>query len=480
MSNSVLIPPTPSRSRANSLRSRSRPRSRSNSIDEAPTDVIPTNILNPVDSQAAQLRHLIAVAHSEKEHLQFQIKEARRASQRQEAALRVEIETVKRGTEKAGGMDLRAKQKALALQEQVKQGWAGGEAADKEVLVVEGGLEDLETRLTEIKAEVESIRQEEKLAKEQEEDAREKDRRARGEEEKRLAEVVGKVEKLRTRKEKKEVEKAELEKRLEELEKQREEAERRTSTHRLSAHPSLNNLSGGYAAGPAYRPRGAQGYQPRYPSAGAPRTTPVFRPPKPTPTSSPAPSVRAQAQPFHPSHPYSYDTTLMPPQLQHRIYPPSVRPRPTPNFHPPPSVLAEQQRQSPTMLSPPAFPPLPGQRSGGGGDSKAAGPSLASIVTRAVMAPGSALAAVRPSPPSSVRSPVFVPGQPLSPSTPTTASSTPPVNSSSSSSRVSWAPPPEREKGDFPPLSPTGPWAAPASIWGVPRDPPSRQGSGDA
>ncbi|WVF69537.1 hypothetical protein IAT40_004315 [Kwoniella sp. CBS 6097] len=557
ISNSILIPPSPNpntglhpRSRANSLRSRSRPRSRSNSLS-APTPghpaphpssssplshsrsqdavvtldslsvpphdtlspeaatIIPTPVLNAVDTQAAQLRHLIATAHAEKDHLQTEIKEARRTSQRQEAALKAEMEAVKKAIEKAGSMDLRSKQKALATQEQVKQGWAGAEAAEKDAGDVESGLDTLESRLEAMRIEVEAVQGEWKAAKQREEDLRERDRKARAEEDKKLSEVVAKIDKLKSKKAKKESEKAELEKKLEELEKQHAEAEKKNEQERsarrgaatylaagygqqghndhhefgpgggahrsLSAHPSLNGLSGHYAAGPAYRPRGVAGYQPRFPSAGAahlhnrpsptqpspthpnnfypiqhpipPSTTsPAFRPPKvsgPPSRSTSGPSVssttgsssgvNAAALPFHPTNfspnntaaavtQSAYDTStnhttsLMPPQLQHRIYLPNVRPRPTPNFHPPPSVLAEQAKASTTSSSgsgnspapsthsvhanersphssPPAFPPLPAV-TGKGGSAQAVhnGPSLASIVTRAVLSPTSALA----------------------------------------------------------------------------------------
>lgn len=541
VSNSVLIPPSPSplgqghpRSRANSLRSRSRPRSRSNSFN-APMNAadlvnspgrvtppvssdhpapIPTNILNPIDTQAAQIRHMIAAAHAEKEHVQTQIKEARRASQRAEAALRLEIETVKKATEKAGSLDLRAKQKTLALQEQVKQGWAGAENAEKESTRVEDGIVEQESKLESTKAELEAVRDEWKAAKEKEEEVREREKKNRSEEEKKLQEVVGKIDKLKLKREKKEVEKAELQKKLEDLLKQAEEIERKTEDekvakargaywwdpytqqhhhghhdhHRtLTNHPSLNNLSG-------FAPRG-RGFAGRYPSAGSTRphpspthatgfhptahnpSSPAFRPPK---VASPAISnrnpsssgVNVAATPFHPTnYPASpgqsrsgsgensaststeNHTTLMPPQLQHRIYLPNVRPRPTPNFNPPPSVLAE--RQSPTLLSTPSFPPLPGS-SGATASGQKSGPSLASIVTRAVLSP-TALAerGMTTSPgPSASKSPTFPsPGV----SSPSTSSSTPPP-AFGGARAVTFGPPPDRSasEGAF---KASGPWS---------------------
>ncbi|WVW78163.1 hypothetical protein I302_100114 [Kwoniella bestiolae CBS 10118] len=683
VSTSVLIPPSPTpntnlhpRSRANSLRSRSRPRSRSNSLtggspghppnssplshtrssdavatldslasgshDTLSPDtaaIIPTPVLNAVDTQTAQLRHLIATAHAEKEHLQTQIKEARRTSQRQEAALKAEIENVKKAIEKAGSMDLRSKQKALATQEQVKQGWAGAESAEKDASDVESGLDTLESKLEALNIEVEAIQLEWKSIKDREEEFREKDKKTRLEEDKKLAEVLAKIDKLKSKKAKKQSEQDELEKQLKDLETKIKDQEKKNTDDRekamrknsnaasyhaagygsnanndnheygfggqrsLSAHPSLNNLNSHYAAGPAYRPRGGAGantgYQPRFPSAGSTfrpspsqpqpahspthpnnfyqiqhpvppnsNTSPAFRPPKlqnapsrstsgPTPSStgtgatpSTGGGVNAAALPFHPANfspnnePPStgaaHHTTLMPPQLQHRIYLPNVRPRPTPNFHPPPSVLAEQAQaksressgsgnspsndpitgtgvRSPNH-SPPNFPPLPVKQnstastSTTGGRDGAGGPSLASIVTRAVLSPTSALAqqsqaanignvasSVLRNPPSSVQSPgpggESSTGSPV-PTPPTSARISSPATGTANSGGGG---------GEFPPLSPTWPstlgqpirreGTPPISIWNTTKDrdrdspvgavgnavlrKPSRSGSGE-
>ena len=244
-SNSILLPGSPvltARSRANSLLARSTPASRSDSISTphpgrpvepaSPSalgiETAATNILNPVDTQAAQIRHMIAAAHAEKDHLQIQIKEARRASQRAEAALRSDIESVKRAIEKAGSMDLRAKQKALALQEQVKQGWAGAEHAEQQTEYVKNGMDDCKTRHEQIKSEVDEAQVRWRSVKAAENEVREKDKKMRGDEEKRLAEIIGKVDKLRLKMEKKEAEKSLLEGRLQELEMQREHEAKRS------------------------------------------------------------------------------------------------------------------------------------------------------------------------------------------------------------------------------------------------------------
>lgn len=588
--------------------------------------------MNAVDTQAAQLRHLIATAHTEKELLQTQIKEARRTAQRGEAALKAEIETVKKGIEKAGGMDLRAKQKALALQEQVKQGWAGAEAAEKEMKAVEQGLADLEKRLEQVKEEVEEVKKEFKEVKEEEEKAKESDKKTRSDEDKKLAEMISKIEKLKTKKAKKEAEGAELERRLEELEKEMEEAQKRNEEEKanrsrtmsyyaagygqqyhdphdptpfgpvgappppvtgsstsqnnsrtLTTHPSLTNLSGPYAAGPAYRPKGAPGYTPRFPSGGArpsptlpspTQTTgfypsaphpvppvnasPGFRPPKVAPalgTSTTRPGVNAAALPFHPPNynpqpgwtassnnnppaanptppgahntpPAEHTTALMPPSLQHRIYlpnprarpfqapsatsspapiPPTIAPSSAPSTNPSNPAVATAvaaTSSSPSSSSPssPAFPPLPLSSSASANKSTSAsvsqqGSSLASIVTRAVLAPTSALAQ-KSSPTGGIglgsgvsAGPIDVVGRTASPSGSVTGAggipgrrtSTPPIAhghgmgahpgydgrpgaGAGSGPGIGGLMKRGSYTGDFPPLSPT--WSGPGPIGG--------------
>ena len=351
VSNSILIPPTPAgaRSRANSLRSRSNPRSRSNSTTAPPTDIFlpdgstttgtltgsggstppypsdhsgsttitPTPVLSAADTQAAQMRHLVASAHAEKEHLSMQIKEARRASQRAEAALRQEIESVKRAIEKAGSLDMRARQKTLALQEQVKQGWAGAEGAEESAHGVEGGMADLEGQLRAITLELQAVKEDLQVVQDKEEEIRERDRRTRSDEEKRLADMQARLDKQRKAKDKKAGEKADLEKRLDAVQKEQEETEKRFEemrkraaqqygynhhahgaawdpwdahanhgNHRLANHPSMPNIG----AGAAFRPRGTA-YQPRFASGGT-------RPTVSTATGQVGP---AQNSPTHPA-----------------------------------------------------------------------------------------------------------------------------------------------------------------------------------
>lgn len=475
-----------------------------------------TSILSPHDAQIAQTRHLISAAHAEREHLQTQIKEARKTAQRSEAALRTDIESMKRSNEKAGANDQRSKQKYLALQEQVKQGWAGAEAANQEADEVKASTPELENKLENVTKDLESVRRDWSRAQEEEEEAKEADKKNRAEEDKKLADVTNKIDKLKVKKEKKEAERVELQKRLDELEKQREEVERKTEEERnlrkQGYYPGVNrwehgsgdfNAPGGFEGGrpgpggyggPPFRPRG--GY-PRFPSGGrgqgkgyygnAPPSpawsSQMAKPNRPPVGTGPNPS----AAPFMPAGNFnandpSLHTALMPPQLQHRIYlPNSVRPRPTPNFHPPPSVLAEQAQQSnsPSPVSSKAsgsgaaFPPLPTtapQRP----NSAQQGPSLASIVTRAVLAPTSTLAS---------------PASRGTPGSPTNSSPAPGGGGKSSASPKPSHPQYQQQRGEFPPLSPSTsaftspnapngrtsspPRTSPGSGWGAVGTPPA-------
>ncbi|KDN46302.1 hypothetical protein K437DRAFT_218107, partial [Tilletiaria anomala UBC 951] len=67
---------------------------------------------------------------------------ARKDASRTEAALRNEIEAVKRGLERMSGTDHRSKQKVLALQESIRQANMQAEEAEREAKEVELGLDE--------------------------------------------------------------------------------------------------------------------------------------------------------------------------------------------------------------------------------------------------------------------------------------------------------------------------------------------------
>ncbi|KAI1798010.1 hypothetical protein LXA43DRAFT_868620, partial [Ganoderma leucocontextum] len=83
---------------------------------------------------------------------------ARRESQKADAALRAEIDTLKRTSDRHAAGESRARKKVLALQEAVKQTLAA--ARDIEVLVkdIEAARPALEQRKKEVEREWEQVR----------------------------------------------------------------------------------------------------------------------------------------------------------------------------------------------------------------------------------------------------------------------------------------------------------------------------------
>ena len=235
-----------------------------------------------------------------------------------------------------------------------------------------------------------------------------------------------------------------------------------------------------------HRGRGGYRYAPvrPQPSPTSNSFSPAFRPPAlsgspaTTARTPSASGVNVSAMPFQPAASYdpSQHTTLMPPQLQHRIYLPSERPRPAPTFSAPPLAMAES----------PSFPPLPGHSPSPDPSQGHSGPSLASIVTRAVLSPTSAALTGQhslSSPKSASRQSTYPaqpsgsPGSGSHPSSPVPhqASGSASAHSSGRSSRhTTFGPPPDRsDSGELSPQNaPAAAWAerhGSAGILGIPR-----------
>ncbi|KAH7104991.1 hypothetical protein BKA62DRAFT_432217 [Auriculariales sp. MPI-PUGE-AT-0066] len=112
------------------------------------------------EETAAQIRTTISSLSTEQSSLSEQLKLARRDLQRAEAALRAEIDTLKRASEKANAAEIRSKQKVLALQEAVKQSLAATSDAKAETTTVEREAATLRARERELEAQVQRLREE--------------------------------------------------------------------------------------------------------------------------------------------------------------------------------------------------------------------------------------------------------------------------------------------------------------------------------
>jgi len=93
-----------------------------------------------IEDRLSQLTSSLSLLSSQRDSLQSQIKSVRRDGQKADAALRSEIEALKRTSEKNIAAENRAKQKILALQEAVKRTHAGTRAMEQELDQLECSL----------------------------------------------------------------------------------------------------------------------------------------------------------------------------------------------------------------------------------------------------------------------------------------------------------------------------------------------------
>lgn len=493
-------------------------------------------IANPHDMRMHDLRHLISTAAMEKDELAAQLKKTRRESQKAEAALKAEVEALKRAIEKTTLPDLRSRQKSLALQEQVKQAIHGASDAEHEFEEINGRLDNWREEEDKLKEEWQSMQSARNAALEQRDSVIDLERKARGELDTQLLAVKARVHRHSTKKEKLHKENDELRQKLEDVAEARREVEKRNESVRhqqmllddysatgyggrpatVSAHTggeywdasadignggwnsrgmNISGMRGSesysippqedlYFAPPGAFPRSRQGsvapsaFQPRgfvppplsttsrpnsiasansaaaaLATQGIPRsaTSGISHLGNPTgffaPGSSPLPSnqqvsarnIRASlsnnvspmmanvtatpfmpastqfthsaAVPSPPASQHEHTTSLVPPQLQHRIYLPgnrgnralansntTINPQLGTSSSISPAMSRAEVTASETAsgLSAPSFPPLPSQAnigSSGPGQKapSATAPSLATIVTRAIIPSNSTL-----------------------------------------------------------------------------------------
>ncbi|QRV82010.1 ATP synthase subunit D [Ceratobasidium sp. AG-Ba] len=190
-----------------------------------------------VEERANQLRHTQLALNQEHDQLTVQLKTARRDAQRADAALRSEIEALKKATEKNAAGEQRAKQKILALQESVKRALAESVEMDGKVKEMERALPDLERQRA--LAEEDHARASEEAEKSAAETkaALDADRKKTAELESELASLTTRLEKLTTKRDKLAGETVpELEKELAALHAAIEEAQREKEREREFNH----------------------------------------------------------------------------------------------------------------------------------------------------------------------------------------------------------------------------------------------------
>ncbi|GHJ87260.1 hypothetical protein NliqN6_3662 [Naganishia liquefaciens] len=485
----------------------------------------PAAPLSAHDAHLRDLGHLVSVTNMEKEELAAQLKKSRRESQKAEAALRSEVEALKRAMEKTALPDLRSRQKSLALQEQVKQALQGAAEAEREHGEIEERLESWRSQERQVEEEWKSFQAARQTALHEKNAIVGTEKKALAELDAQLAQLKTRAAKQASKREKLQKENQELRHKLESVASARREVEKRNEAVRQqqmivddysasgygirsatgsgywdsesmasgwNARAGVLGIRGGEtgygvtaqddpafgsAGFPGAFPRSRQGsvvsFQPRGSTSGTGAFVPPSRPnsmtasansaaaalatqgiPRSatagishlgnptgffaasTPASNALPNqsintrgvrgtlstnvspmmANVTAAPFMPasthfgrpastpsppdSH-HEHTTSLVPPQLQHRIYLPGNRGnRDMSSVNPlmpslsPGVARADVASAEVPKLSAPSFPPLPSQttvQSGSHGQKAPAGPSLASIVTRAIIPPTSAL-----------------------------------------------------------------------------------------
>jgi len=155
-----------------------------------------------LDDKVHQLNQTLSLLQAERDSLALSLKTTRRDAQRADAAIRADIETLKRASDKFASVEHRARQKALALQEAVKQTLAA--AAD-----IGTAVTDVETSLPTLREQQVEAEKEFRIAKLQAAQARGERETLERQEKKRVdglqSELVGlgsKLEKLNGKREK--------------------------------------------------------------------------------------------------------------------------------------------------------------------------------------------------------------------------------------------------------------------------------------
>ncbi|KAI0646565.1 hypothetical protein C8Q79DRAFT_677715 [Trametes meyenii] len=182
-----------------------------------------------LEDRRSQLTHTLTLLAAEHSNLTTSLKAARKDSQKADAALRSEIDTLKRASDRYAAGESRARQKILALQEAVKQTLAAAEDIEALVKDIETALPVLEGRKAEVEKEWLRVKDEAEQAKMRRAEAEQKETARAEAMQIELAGLANKLDKLSGKREKLEGEGgviSALEEKLRKLEEERERIER--------------------------------------------------------------------------------------------------------------------------------------------------------------------------------------------------------------------------------------------------------------
>ncbi|CAL1708838.1 unnamed protein product [Somion occarium] len=155
-----------------------------------------------LEDRPVQLTHALNLLNAEHATLTASLKTARREAQKADAALRSEIDTLKRASEKYVQQETRARQKVLALQEAVRQTVAATDEIKAMIKDVEDMLPELERRRKKVEGEWKEVNKQAKSVRQRRIDAEGKEKRKIEGLQVEMAGLGNKMERLHLRREK--------------------------------------------------------------------------------------------------------------------------------------------------------------------------------------------------------------------------------------------------------------------------------------
>ncbi|KAI0360464.1 hypothetical protein OH77DRAFT_1586068 [Trametes cingulata] len=182
-----------------------------------------------LEDRRLQLTHTLSALNAEHSTLTSSLKTARKESQKADAALRSEIDTLKRASDRYAAGESRARQKILALQQAVKQTLAAAKDIEELIKDIEAKLPELEKDKARVEKEWVQVKEEAERVRARRQEAEQKEKARAESMQNELAGLVNRLDKLTGKREKLEGEGgvlAELEEKLRKLEEERERVER--------------------------------------------------------------------------------------------------------------------------------------------------------------------------------------------------------------------------------------------------------------
>lgn len=122
-----------------------------------------------LENRVQQLNQTLSLLQSERDSLSLSLKTTRRDAQRADAAIRADIDTLKRSSDKFASIEHRARQKVLALQEAVKQTLTAAADINAAVTDVETSMPVLREQHAEAEKESDTTKQQAAQAREERE-----------------------------------------------------------------------------------------------------------------------------------------------------------------------------------------------------------------------------------------------------------------------------------------------------------------------